>query len=159
MRGDGSGRLQALHNNRCGVVDAETQAALDHFAEQLSQAASQGKRFLFRSGASLLTALAQLPPQPVAAQSMASYVRGGRPGAVIVGSHVQKTTRQLEQLLSMSGVVPLEIDVDRIASERDDLLQDALDRAAADHAAGHTPVTYTSRSRFFRTMDLGAVSR
>jgi uncharacterized protein YgbK (DUF1537 family) len=145
VRGDVSARLHALHDNRCCVVDAETHSDLDHFASQLKQAASQGKRFLFRSGASLLTALAQLPPQPVAAQDMASYVRDGRPGAVIVGSHVNKTTRQLEQLLKMPGVVPLEIDVDCIATERATLLQDTLDKAAAAHATGRTPVIFTSR--------------
>jgi uncharacterized protein YgbK (DUF1537 family) len=145
VRGDVSARLQALHGNQCCVVDAEMQADLDRFAAQLKQAASQGRHFLFRSGASLLTALAQLPPQPVAAPDMASYVRGGRPGAVIVGSHVQKTTLQLEQLLRMAGTVPLEIDVDRIAGGRAALLQDVLDQATAAHAAGLTPVIFTSR--------------
>jgi uncharacterized protein YgbK (DUF1537 family) len=145
VRGDVSVRLLALHDNQCCVVDAETQSDLDHFATQLQQAAGQGKRFLFRSAASLLTALAQLPPQPVAAQDMARYVRGGKPGAVIAGSHVKKTTQQLEQLLQMPGVVPLEIDVDRIASARAALLQEVLAQAAAAHAAGQTPVIYTSR--------------
>ncbi len=145
VRGDVSARLQSLRNNVCCVVDAETQTDLDRFAEQLKQAAAQGQRFLFRSGASLLTALAQLPAQPVAAESMARYVRDGRPGAVVVGSHVKKTTQQLEQLLKANGVVPLEIDVDRIAPERETLLADVLARADAAHAAGKTPVIYTSR--------------
>ncbi|MBI1174659.1 MAG: four-carbon acid sugar kinase family protein [Sideroxydans sp.] len=145
IRGDVSTRLQALHDNRCCVVDAEIQADLDHFASQLKQAASHDKRFLFRSGASLLTALAQLPSQPVAAEDMSSYVRGGKPGAVVVGSHVKKTTQQLEQLLNMPRVAPLEIDVDRIASGRAALLQDMLDQAATAHASGRTPVIFTSR--------------
>jgi uncharacterized protein YgbK (DUF1537 family) len=151
VRGNALERLQALHDNQCCVVDAETQADLDHFAGQLRQAASQGKRFLFRSGASLITALAQLPPQPVTAEAMASYVRGGKPGAVIVGSHVKKTTQQLEQLLKMPGIVPLEIDVDRIATERATLLQEVLFQATAAHAGGRTPVIFTSRVE--RTFD------
>ncbi len=151
VRGDALPRLLALKGNRCCVVDAETQADLDHFAAQLKQAAAQGKRFLFRSGASLLTALAQLPPQPVPAEAMAAYVRGGRPGAVLVGSHVKKTTQQLEQLLRLPDVVPLEIDVDRIASEREALLESLLNKARAAHEAGKTPVIYTSRLE--RTFD------
>ncbi|HUX23359.1 MAG TPA: four-carbon acid sugar kinase family protein, partial [Burkholderiales bacterium] len=79
VRGDALPRLMALTGNQCCVVDSETQADLDHFAAQLKQAAGQGKRFLFRSGASLLTALAQLPPQPVAAGAMHRYVRDGHP--------------------------------------------------------------------------------
>jgi uncharacterized protein YgbK (DUF1537 family) len=145
VRGDVMGRLMALHDNRCCVVDAETQADLNHFAEQLQAAAAQGKRFLFRSAASLLTALAKLPPQPVTAEAMHAYVRNNQPGAVIVGSHVKKTTAQLEQLLREPGVQPIEVEVDRIATERDALLRDVLEQTAQAHAAGATAVIYTSR--------------
>ena len=87
-------RLMQLTGNQCGVVDGEIQADLNAFAADVLTAAGQGKRFLFRSAASILTALAALPPQPVAAEDMAQYVRGGKPGAVIVGSHVKKSTEQ-----------------------------------------------------------------
>ncbi|HNA29935.1 MAG TPA: four-carbon acid sugar kinase family protein [Thiobacillaceae bacterium] len=146
VRGNVARRLLGLSGNRCCVVDAETQADLDHFAAQVEAAAAQGKRFLFRSAASLLTALAGLPPQPVAAAAMRAYTRGGRPGAVIVGSHVKKTTAQLERLLAEPGVTALEVDVDRIQPERPRLLADILARAAAAHAAGLTPVVFTSRA-------------
>ena len=145
VRGDALPRLMALSGNRCCVVDAEAQADLDHFAARLKQAARRGKRFLFRSGASLLTALAQLPPQPVAAAAMHRYVRDGHPGAVVVGSHVKKTSDQLEKLLQEPGTVSVEIEVDRIDPQRDALLQETLGKVADIHAAGHTPVIYTSR--------------
>jgi len=145
VRGDVLPRLMALQGNRCCVVDAETQADLNHFADQLQTAAAQGKRFLFRSAASLLTALAKLPPQPVAAEAMHAYVRNNKPGAVIVGSHVKKTTAQLEKLLEVSGIVALEVDVDRIEVERAVLLNDVLEKAAAAHTRGLTSVIYTSR--------------
>ena len=83
-------RLLKLHDNQCVAVDSETQADMNRFAQDVLAASGQGKRFLFRSAASLLTALAALPPQPVASESMARYVRNGKPGAVIVGSHVKK---------------------------------------------------------------------
>ena len=139
-------RLAQLHGNVCCAVDAETQADLDRFAAQLLEVAAQGKRFLLRSAASVITALAKLPPQPVPAEAMSDYVRGGRAGAVIVGSHVRKTTEQLEQLLKQDGVVPLEIDVARIDSERTALLQEITARAAQAHAQDRTPVIYTSRT-------------
>jgi uncharacterized protein YgbK (DUF1537 family) len=145
VRGDSLPRLMALQDNVCCVVDAETQADLDHFAAQLKVAAANGKRFLFRSGASLLTALAGLGPQPVAAEAMAAFVRGGRPGAVIVGSHVKKTTAQLEQLLKLPGIAPLEIDVAQLTECRNRIVLQAIQAAADLHAQGHTPVIYTSR--------------
>ena len=145
LRGDMTDRLMGLTGNRCCVVDAETQADLNRFAVQLKAAAGRGKRFLFRSAASLLTALAGLPPQPVAAEAMARHVRGGRPGAIIVGSHVKKTTAQLGKLLEQSGIVPLEVDVDRIRPERPALLAEILTQAADAHARGQTPAIFTSR--------------
>jgi uncharacterized protein YgbK (DUF1537 family) len=126
-------RLMALAGNRCCVVDAETQADWTTSPLRCEAAAARGKRFLFRSAASLLTALAGLPPQPVAAEAMRAYVRGRRPGAVIVGSHVKKTTAQLERLLAEPGVAALEVDVDRIQPSAR-LLADILARAAAAHA-------------------------
>ena len=135
-----------MNGNACVVVDAETQDDLNHFAADLLRAANAGKRFLFRSAASLLTALARLPPQPVPAAEMAKYVRGGKPGAVIVGSHVPKTTRQLKELLKLPGIAPIEVDVRRLPQEHAALLVEVLARAEAIHVAGQTPVIFTSRT-------------
>jgi uncharacterized protein YgbK (DUF1537 family) len=146
VRGDSLPRLMHLQGNVCCVVDAEAQNDLNHFAGQLRAAASQGKHFLFRSAASLLTALARLPKQPVAAQDMAKYVRDGRPGAVIVGSHVKKTTLQLELLLKMPGVTPIEVNVEQLPSNRDALLAEIFRKCEQVHSAGNTLVVFTSRS-------------
>lgn len=146
VRGDSLSRLLALQDNVCCVVDGETQKDLNHFCSQLMQAAQQGKRFLFRSAASLLTALAQLPPQPVAADKMREYVRNDMAGAVIVGSHVTKTTQQLNQLLQQAGTAGIEIDVEKISAERAQLLADIIATAEDCHAKNITPVIYTSRN-------------
>lgn len=142
-------RLMQLHDNQCVAVDAETQADMDRFAQDVLLASGQGKRFLFRSAASLLTALAALPPQPVAPEAMASYTRYGKPGAVIVGSHVKKTTEQLEELLAAAGTVPIEVDVVHLLEEsegqRANLLHYTLDQINQVHQAGKTPVIFTSR--------------
>ena len=145
VRGKSLTHLLNLKNNICCAVDCETQDDLDNFADQLKEAAKQGKRFLFRSGASILTSLANLPVQPVAAEAMFNYVRNGKAGAVIVGSHVKKTTQQLDQLLKQNDVVALEVDVQRITTERDSLLMDVLKQAEEAHAKNLTPVIYTSR--------------
>ncbi|KZL48925.1 Hrp-dependent type III effector protein [Nodularia spumigena CENA596] len=142
-------RLLKLSNNQCAVVDGETQSDLNSFAVDVLTAASQGKRFLFRSAASILTALAALPPQPIAAENMAEYVREGKPGAVIVGSHVKKTTQQLQALLQVEGTAGIEVDVARLlddgVKESEQLLTEILSSIKAVHNAGKTPVVYTSR--------------
>ncbi len=53
---------------------------------------------------------------------MAEYVRDDRAGAVVVGSHVKKTTQQLEALLQMPGIAPIEVDVEQIDRDRQALL-------------------------------------
>lgn len=142
-------RLQHLTNNKCCVVDAQTQADLDKFAADILTVAGMGKHFLFRSAASLLTSLASLGPQPVAAEEMAQYVRQGKPGAIIVGSHVKKTTQQLEHLLKAPDIVGVEVDVAHLLSEsktqRTTLLANILEQVNAIHTEGKTPVVYTSR--------------
>jgi uncharacterized protein YgbK (DUF1537 family) len=139
-------RLRSLHDNQCVVVDSETQADMNQFAADVLAVAGEGKRFLFRSAASLLTALAALPPQPIAPEAMGSYTRGGKPGAVVVGSHVQKTTEQLEELLKLPGTVAVEVDVAQLLNSKGEgLLQQALDRVREIHGAGKTAVIFTSR--------------
>ncbi|MBD1941364.1 four-carbon acid sugar kinase family protein, partial [Coleofasciculus sp. FACHB-712] len=142
-------RLMNLSDNQCGVVDGENQADLNRFAEDILAAASEGKRFLFRSAASILTALAALPPQPVAAEDMAQYVREGKPGAVIVGSHVKKTTQQLEQLLKEPGTVGIEVEIERLLDDSvtalESLLNETLEKVHVAYNSGKTPVVYTSR--------------
>jgi len=138
-------RLLALSGNACVAVDAETQDDLNRFAADLLRAAAAGKRFLFRSAASLLTALAKLPPQPVSPVQMAETVRAGKPGAVIVGSHVPKTTRQLKELFKVPGIEPIEVDVNRLPQEQAALLAEVLGHAEALHYAGQTAVIFTSR--------------
>jgi uncharacterized protein YgbK (DUF1537 family) len=145
VRGDPLPRLLGLTGNACAVVDAETQDDLDRFADAVRRATKAGKRYLFRSGASLLTALARLPPQPVAPERMAEHVRDHRRGAVVVGSHVGKTTRQLERLLALPGTLPIEVSVDRLPEGHGTLLTEVNGRVAAAHQEGRTPVVYTSR--------------
>ncbi len=138
-------RLLQMHENQCGVVDAATQDDMNRFAQAVLATAAQGKRFLFRSAASLLTALAHLPPQPIAPEEMA---RDDKPGAIIVGSHVRKTTEQLQQVLAQPGIVGVEVEVARLLQPGDPrtaLLAEVSDRVAAIHAEGKTPVVYTSR--------------
>jgi uncharacterized protein YgbK (DUF1537 family) len=141
-------RLLQLEDNRCGVVDGETQSDFDRFARDILEATASGKRFLFRSAASILTSLAQLGKQPIRAEDMAKYKPTDKAGAVIVGSHVKKTTQQLENLLKEPDTVGIEIDVTRLRDrpeQRDAILQETLAEIAQVHQSERTPVIYTSR--------------
>ncbi|MEM6450383.1 MAG: four-carbon acid sugar kinase family protein [Cyanobacteria bacterium P01_D01_bin.105] len=141
-------RLMQLSDNCCVAVDGEQQSDLDQLAADLNAAAAQGKKFLFRSAASLLTSLANLPSQPTPPEEMNRITRSSA-GAVIVGSHVKKTTQQLQQLLKAPGIVGIEIDVSDIKNDpvhsHDRLLKQVSTQIEQIHADGNTPAVYTSR--------------
>lgn len=141
-------RLRELKHNQCVVVDGENQQDLDKFAHDLLQIASEGKKFLFRSAASILTSLAGLGKQPIEAEAMAKYKPTPNSGVIIVGSHVQKTTAQLKQLLQQPDIVGIEIDVTILRdnlTQREDIIKSALGKIEETLHNGKTPVVYTSR--------------
>lgn len=138
--------LAGLHDNQVGVVDGETANDYRLFADAVLKAAADGKRLLFRSAASLLTALAKLPPQPVPPGSFSTLVRDGRPGVIVVGSHVAKTTAQLTTLLKERGVVGLPLDVARLPRTRATVADELTASIAHAHTQGLTPVVFTSRA-------------
>jgi uncharacterized protein YgbK (DUF1537 family) len=150
-------RLLSLEGNVCCVVDGETQADLDRFAQDVWAAIEQGKRFLFRSAASLLTALAQLPPQPVLPEQMGQFVRSSQPGVVIVGSHVQKSSQQLARLLQEPETQGIEVEVRRLLDPDAELLPGILAQVHSAYEQGLTPVVYTSREEL--TFEKGSVER
>jgi uncharacterized protein YgbK (DUF1537 family) len=140
-------KLLTLENNICVVVDSETQADMNLFARDVLQAVQMGKKFLFRSAASLLTALAQLPPQPVPPTAMAEYRPTSAPGVILVGSHVRKTTAQLEELLQEPQLVPIELAVAKLLQPDGFvfLLESAYQRIHHAHSQDQTPVIFTTR--------------
>jgi uncharacterized protein YgbK (DUF1537 family) len=141
-------RLLKLDKNSCCVVDGETQEDLDLFAREILNVVHKGKRFLFRSAASLLTSLANLGKQPIPAEKMGEYKPFAKPGAVIVGSHVSKTTQQLHNLLAETGTEGVEVDVVRLRDnpfQKELLLQEISARVKEIHQRNLTPVVYTSR--------------
>ena len=140
-------RLLELSGNQCVVVDGENQSDFDLFAKAILKATSQGKRFLFRSAAGLLTSLAQLDQQPTPPEKMGRYRPTDKPGVVLVGSHVQKTTQQLNRLLE-EDVMGIEVDVVRLRDRPKDkaaILEETLTAVERAFESGKTAVVYTSR--------------
>lgn len=151
-------RLLQLNNNQCVAVDGETQSDLDAFANDVLAATQEGKRFLFRSAASILTSLAQLGKQPIPAEEMGKYDATPKPGVVLVGSHVKKSTAQLYALLEEETVTGIEVDVKQLRDDpenKDQQLKEVLQQIKTTHQQQQTPVVYTSREelQFETTQD------
>jgi uncharacterized protein YgbK (DUF1537 family) len=150
--GEALARLRRLKDNTCCVVDAVAQKDLDRFAGLVRVVLAEGKRFLFRSAASLLTSLAALPEQPVPAEKMHTFVPGDRPGLIIVGSHVPMSTRQLHTLRENRDVTCVEIDTAVLPDASEAVTRKLLSCLSQSHKAGRDLVLYTSRTeRTFST--------
>ena len=66
-------------------------------------------------------------------------------GLFIVGSHVKKTTAQLEKLLQCPQVQGIELSIEDILYRSDELWEKLQAELIACDAAGLTPVVYTAR--------------
>jgi uncharacterized protein YgbK (DUF1537 family) len=140
------------------VVDAERQEQLNALAAAV-RALQREKRFLFRSAASMVKALADPGPPPLDPEGLAGLRRSAGdgtplPGLVMVGSHVPLADQQLELLLAEPGCQGVELPVPRIARVLEgptpDLLLADLERVWLQQLrallkAGLTPVLFTSR--------------
>ena len=106
---EGIGRVETLlygcTDCRRICVDAYEYADLTAFAVGFYRALARGKKFLIQSAASLVKVLAGIEDRPLLQRGVMDAPRGG--GVVIVGSHTEKTTRQLERLLALDNVIPV----------------------------------------------------
>jgi uncharacterized protein YgbK (DUF1537 family) len=151
-------RLAALQGNVAVVVDAEHQSQLSALAAAVLALKGE-RRFLFRSAASVVKALADPGPQPLDSAGLARLRRRGPngeelPGLVMVGSHVPLADQQLMRLLGDPSCIGLELPVRRIARVLaggtpdlllPDLEQEWCEQLQALLQSGRTPVVYTSR--------------
>jgi len=156
------GRLADLTGNPWVVVDGERPAQLAAFAAAVNQVTAPApgpRRFLFQSAASLLTALADLPPQPLDPAGLAALRRrnaDGQPlaGLVLVGSHVPLADAQVHNLLAEPACGGVDLEVAKVARVLAGPLPDRLLASLEDAwlerlqqvvARGQTPVLFTSR--------------
>jgi len=126
----------------CAPRDAEVLAAATLAAELT------GKKYLYRTAASFVSARLGLAPRPLLTASdlaEAETVRTG--GLVVVGSHVPKTTAQLEELIAKHAPKTVELDVAQLLdpAKRNDLLRGAIETVSTLLAAGEDVAVYTSR--------------
>lgn len=130
------------------IVNAMDPYDLKVFAVALYRALGKGRHFCFRSAAALAQTLGGVPERPLLSRSEMVQSESAHGGMVVVGSHTQKTTAQLTELMKVEGVEPIEMNSDLVLEEG------ALEKEAASIVArceeliqsGRTPVVYTKRT-------------
>lgn len=95
-----TGKLMSAGHYRHIIVNAADYTDIKIFCTALIRAMKQGKNFIVRSAAALPKILGGVPDQPLLGPSSLFPHPGRTGGLVIVGSHVHKTTSQLEDLMN-----------------------------------------------------------
>ena len=137
------------------IVNAQGYDELRAFAATVING-SPAESIVIRSSSSLPKAISGISDQPLLDKSilsplsshyspLSSHLSPLAPGCFIVGSHVKKTTQQLEHLLQQEGTCAIEVDVQRILDDAPLLMSETLDTIRQVVEMGLTPVIYTSR--------------
>ncbi|TVT27065.1 hypothetical protein FO441_11235 [Salinicoccus cyprini] len=146
--------IDALSDFDQVVVDAANDKDLEFFTSVLMDYLNrEDKKFIFRTAASFVKSICATPGE-VLDQSRMTDPKDAQGGIIVVGSHVKKTTEQLEQLISHSDIEVLEFDV---AEVRDmdgltDYVENQRKQAEKLIEQGRDVVIYTSRE-LIRTED------
>lgn len=135
------------------VVNAIEEEDVRIFAIALIKAMNKGKRFMFRSAATWTKVIGNISSKPLLKRSdlIEQSVENG--GLIIVGSHVQKTTEQLQELQSLTSITAIEFDC-HLVLEKEQFrkeIERVKKEAESSVAAGETTVIFTKRER----LDLG----
>jgi uncharacterized protein YgbK (DUF1537 family) len=143
-------RLRDVRDGQPVVVNALDYPDLWTVVLGLLQVEAEGKRFLYRTGASFVRARAGISARPLLRRSELLGENAPRParGLIVVGSHVRRTTEQLQQLLLTPDTTGIEVVVPELFHGGDKRDQEiARVRRQVDDAitTGRTPVVYTSR--------------
>lgn len=135
-------RLENLNNGQMCVVNAAAPSDLERVVAAILQAEREGKRFLFRTGAQFVSTRIGLTEVPT--WTPPPEQKSG--GLVIVGSHVPKSTAQLECLLRAGRLPAFELDVPRFLRGQSNGVGPLIDSVGECLRAGKSTVVYTSRT-------------
>jgi uncharacterized protein YgbK (DUF1537 family) len=155
-------QLAALHSGGVCVINAASERDLAVAALGMLQAEARGKRFLYRTAASIVPLRAGILPRPLltradldlpiagpATHSTSSGLAGtgATGGLIVIGSYVSKTSGQIAALLEQPGVSSVEVDVGALLADEGWDHEIARVAQVADQRlrAGQDTAIFTSR--------------
>ena len=146
-------QLLAVENFNKVIVNAVDYVDVKIFVIALIKAMNKGKNFMFRSAAALTKVIGGVSDKALLTREELVKEESKHGGLVIVGSHVQKTTEQLEELKKSDAIECIEFDVhlvlepEKFQSEIDRIVE-VTNRLISE---GKNVAVYTRRER----LDLG----
>lgn len=118
------------------------------FCIALYRAMAAGKSFMFRTAAGFVKVVGGVTDIPLLTRKEMVVKETDNGGIVVVGSHTEKTTAQLEELLKLDNVVPVEFK-SSLVLDGDEAFYNEVKRCVAEEekiiASGKTAVCFTER--------------
>jgi uncharacterized protein YgbK (DUF1537 family) len=139
-------KVASLRPGSVCIINAADERDLQQALRAFLSAEAAGKRYLYRTGASFVAARAGVKPRSLLAAHELP-MRRGRGMLFVVGSHVPKTTRQLEELLEIHHPAAVELRVEELLDDRAlrGIIAATVETAERTLAADDTMVVFTSR--------------
>jgi uncharacterized protein YgbK (DUF1537 family) len=149
--------LRAVAGGQSVIVNVVTYRDMEVFLLGLLEAEEEGRRFLFRTAASFVKVRGGIEDRGLLT-SRELFPRGAPTdvgGLIIVGSHVQKTTDQLQLARKLDKLVSIELSVPSILNSRtrQTEIENVSGRAERALVAGRDVIVFTSRRLVTGTSD------
>ena len=130
------------------IVNAVDYIDLKIFSIALYRAMNKGKLFMFRTAASLVKVMGGVTDQPLLERGQMIVKETQNGGVIVVGSHTEKTTKQVEELKKLTDIEFIELDATLVADEEafEKEVQRCLRLEEECIKAGKTVCCYTTRS-------------
>lgn len=130
------------------IVNAVDYADVKVFCTALYRAMAKGKVFMFRTAAAIVKVMGAVTDQPLLTREQMVVKETTNGGIVVVGSHTEKTTKQVECLKELKDIEFIELDATLVKD--DDAFEAEVSRCLAREEecirAGKTVCCYTTRA-------------
>ncbi|MBT9779296.1 hydroxyacid dehydrogenase [Clostridium sp. MCC353] len=143
-----TGQLMAVQDFNKVIVNAVDYVDVKIFMTAFLRAVRAGKEFIFRSAAAVTKVLGGVSDRPLLTREELIEGDNKNGGIVLVGSHVQKTTMQLEELQNSSRHITfIEFNAHLVKVEHglDGEVERVINAAEKEISEGRTVAVYTSR--------------
>lgn len=137
-----------VHDFNKIIVNAVDYADVKVFCVALYRAMAKGKVFMFRTAAAIVKVMGGVSNQPLLTrkQMVTKEIENG--GIIVVGSHTDKTTRQVEELKKLADIEFIELDATLVKDEQafEAEVNKCLEKEEECIKAGKTVCCYTTRA-------------
>ena len=141
-------QLMAVKDFNKIIVNSVGYADIKVFCVALYRAMAKGKVFMFRTAAAIVKVMGGVTDQPLLTRKQMVVKETKNGGIIVVGSHTNKTTAQVEELKKLTNIEFIEMDATLVKDEK--AFAAEVDRCLKKEEecirAGKTVCCYTTRA-------------